>query len=286
MIVARDPETLRRVLARVSRRRLAGRGVGFVPTMGSLHPGHEALIRRCRARCKTTVVSIYVNPLQFESSRDFRRYPRTLARDLNVLRRLGVDIAYCPADGAFFSAAKIRVAERRVSSMLEGAVRPGHFEGVLTIVAKLFLHVKPDDAFFGEKDFQQLWLIRKMAEELPFGVRIHAAKTVRDPRTGLALSSRNILLSPAARVRASCLYRELIAARSRLTTERRAGVIAREVRRRLARQVDRVNYASIVDAENFQEIQGRLVPGKEYRLLASVRLAGVHLIDNLPIRIS
>lgn len=282
MIIARDPQSLDRALARVRRRR---ESIGFVPTMGALHDGHAALIRECRRQCRVTVVSLYVNPLQFDSLADYRRYPRPLQKDLAFLRRRAVDVAYCPSPGVFPAESGIRLTEQRVSRLYEGKIRPGHFEGVLTIVAKLFLHVRPTHAFFGMKDFQQVWLVNRMLEEYPMGVRLVPVPTVRDTLTGLACSSRNMFLGKSARARAGWIYPALIETRAMSIRDARShpAALVDHVRRVLRSRGIRVEYAAIVDARDFSSPRGRLSSRGSYRLLVAVRIGGIHLIDNMPV---
>jgi pantoate--beta-alanine ligase len=186
-----------------------GRRVGFVPTMGFLHEGHLALVDRARARTERVVVSSFVNPLQFGPQEDFTRYPRDPTRDRELVRTRGVDCLFEPTTDALYPVPPIvRVAPGPKGDVLEGAARPGHFAGVLTVVAKLFHIVAPDLAVFGRKDFQQAVLIRQMAQDLDFGVEIDVAPTVRE-LDGLALSSRNTYLSPDDRRAALALSRAL-----------------------------------------------------------------------------
>jgi pantoate--beta-alanine ligase len=181
----------------------------FVPTMGNLHEGHLALVRHAQERGDRVLVSIFVNPLQFDRADDLARYPRTLEADAKKLAEAGVDALFCPDAADMYpdgSAVEARVVVSGLSGILEGASRPGHFDGVATVVAKLFNLVQPDVAVFGEKDYQQLLLIRAMVEALNFPVVVDAVPTVRES-DGLALSSRNGRLSDAARQRAPALYR-------------------------------------------------------------------------------
>lgn len=282
MKIVRDPKALDRALTPARRR---GRRIGFVPTMGALHEGHLALVRACRKTCDVTVVSIFVNPIQFETESAFQNYPRSLRRDLRLLGDRHVDVVYCPGARVYPADASLRMTKTRVSRILEGAVRPGHFDGVLTIVAKLFLHVRPARAFFGEKDFQQLWLIRKMVSEFPFGVDIVSVPTVRDPQSGLALSSRNALLSPGSRIKAARLYRAMTEAARLAKIARRVAPVAARVRRAVAAPGIRVRYVAVVRESDFAGMTGRLTPRTPCRLLASIDLEGVHLIDNMPLLI-
>jgi pantoate--beta-alanine ligase len=183
--------------------------LGFVPTMGALHEGHLSLIRRSRAECDRTVVSVFVNATQFNDPRDLEAYPRCLADDAEMAEHEGADWVLAPPHGAIYADGyRFRVTEREASAVMEGAHRPGHFDGVLTVVLKLLGIVRPHRAYFGEKDYQQYALIRDMCRALFVGVKIVVCPTVRDP-DGLALSSRNRLLSPAARERAALFPRLL-----------------------------------------------------------------------------
>lgn len=282
MLTVREPNDLDRTLAAARKR---GLSIGFVPTMGSLHEGHEALVLESRRACRLTVVSIFVNPLQFESKTAFHRYPRPLAKDLRKLRAWKADVVYCPAQRSFPSSAGLRVTEKKISGIYEGAVRPGHFEGVLTVVAKLFLQVRPTHAFFGEKDFQQLWLVEKMAEELCIGVRIVAVPTVREYDTGLACSSRNLRLRRSGRFRAGWMYRALVEALLKAQRVRSPSALTGYVRRRLRSQGIRSEYVAIVETRDFSSPRRLLETGVPYRMLVAAKIDGVHLIDNIPLRV-
>jgi pantoate--beta-alanine ligase len=196
-----------RAWARAERAR--GHRLGFVPTMGALHEGHLRLVDRARERADRVVMSIFVNPLQFGPTEDFTRYPRDLARDRELASERGVDCLFVPALEAVYPREPlVRVAPGPMADTLEGAVRPGHFTGVLTVVAKLFHIVEPDIAVFGRKDFQQAMLVRRMVADLDFGIEIDVAPTVRE-LDGLALSSRNAYLSGDERRAALALARAL-----------------------------------------------------------------------------
>ncbi len=182
---------------------LAGHAIGFVPTLGGLHRGHEALLRRSLEENEATVLSVFLNPTQFDRRDDLESYPASFDADRDLARRLGVDVLFCPAmEEIYPSGYRYRVAEAELSKRLCGAHRPGHFDGVLTVVLKLLNLVRPRRAYFGEKDYQQLELVRRMAEDFFLDVEIVACPTVRDAE-GLALSSRNRRLSPEARRRAA-----------------------------------------------------------------------------------
>src|SRR5258707_566265 len=189
--------------------RAKGERVGLVPTMGALHRGHLALVAAARGQCARVVASLFVNPKQFGPREDFAAYPRDEATDLAKFREAGVDLVFAPPVAEMYPpgfASNIRIAE--VSESLEGAHRPGHFDGVATVVAKLLLQCLPDAAFFGEKDYQQLMVVRRLARDLDMPIRIEGVATVREP-DGLALSSRNAYLSPEERRIAPVLYRVL-----------------------------------------------------------------------------
>jgi pantoate--beta-alanine ligase len=259
--------------------------LAFVPTMGNLHAGHLALARRARERGDRVLVSVFVNPLQFERPDDLAAYPRTLEADAQKLAELGVDALFCPDAGEMYPEGPglgARVTIPRISSILEGASRPGHFDGVATVVAKLFNLVQPDVAVFGEKDFQQLRLIEAMVAALDFPVVIDALPTVR-AADGLALSSRNSRLSAEARARAPELYRSLqdVVATCRSEPDCRPGTFSEPIAAatdRLRRAGFRLDYFSVRRADDLEEPQ----PGNtDLVLLAAAWLDGVRLIDNL-----
>ena len=235
---------------------VAGRSVGFVPTMGALHRGHTSLVERCRAENDIAVVSIFVNPSQFNDAKDLERYPRTLDADLKLLESLGTDEVLVPSASEMYpNGYRFRVVEPGCDPVMEGAYRPGFLEGVMTVVLKLLNLVRADRAYFGEKDFQQLRTVTAMAREFFVSTRIVACPTVRE-ESGLAMSSRNTLLSPEARARAPHLFRVLTAAAS-----------PAEARAQLEQQGFGVEYV--------EEDWGRR--------LAAAFLDGIRLIDNVSI---
>jgi pantoate--beta-alanine ligase len=198
---------------RERRRGLTGRGIGFVPTMGALHRGHASLVERCRAENEIVVVSIFVNPSQFNDPKDLERYPQTLEQDLALLERLGADDVIVPrAAEVYPNGYRLRVEPVAGVPSMESAFRPGFLQGVLTVVLKLLNLVRADRAYFGEKDYQQLRAVTGLAEEFFTGTRIVPCPTVRE-ESGLALSSRNALLSPQARDKAAQIVRALTTAR-------------------------------------------------------------------------
>ena len=253
MIVVEDVADL------LGRRRSRGAGeTGFVPTLGALHEGHLALVRRAKAENARAWVSIFVNPAQFNDPGDLERYPRAMEQDLALLEGAGCDLVFVPrADEIYRDGFRYRVIENELSLELEGASRPGHFDGVLTVVLKLLLLTRAERAYFGEKDFQQLQLVEGLVQAFFLDTRIVRCPTVREP-DGLAMSSRNRLLSAAERAQAPALYRALTdSVAARKTPEDAAEALAREG--------FHVDY----------------VADRDGRRLAAVRLGRVRLIDNV-----
>ena len=255
--------------------------VGLVPTMGNLHAGHVALVRACRAECGTVVVSIFVNPTQFGPSEDFQSYPRTLDADLAQLEQEQVDVSFVPGVEEMYppgAASPVSISVPALAETLCGASRPGHFDGVATVVAKLFNIVAPQQAFFGEKDWQQLTVIRAVANALNMAVRVVGVPTVRAP-SGLALSSRNAYLSAAEREQAAAIYRCLCTAAAAVRGgERDYAALEAKGCRELANAGLAPEYVAVRDAERL------LPPSAEtttLRILAAARLGGARLIDNV-----
>jgi pantoate--beta-alanine ligase len=277
MNVTRDIPATR---AAVAAARQARRTIGFVPTMGALHAGHISLIEAARRDGTFVVVSIFVNPTQFGPNEDYTRYPRDEAGDLEKCRAAGADLVFIPtAEVMYASDAATTVHVARLTETLCGPCRPGHFDGVATVVTKLFNIVQPDRAYFGQKDAQQLAVIRRMTRDLNFPIEIVGCPTVREP-DGLAMSSRNLLLSPDERRRAPALYRALCAARDRiLRGERDSQVILAEMHGILATiNPTRVDYVSIVDADSLQPV-ARI--DRPVLIALAVRLGATRLIDNV-----
>jgi len=253
--------------------------VGFVPTMGALHEGHLSLVRIARAEAATVVVSIFVNPLQFGPSEDLAKYPRTLEADLALLRKEGVDAVFAPAAAEFYPpgfATTVHVAD--VSEGGEGAVRPGHFVGVATVVAKLFHAVGPDVAVFGRKDLQQAAVVRRMIEDLAFPVRLVVAPVSRE-EDGLARSSRNVYLSADERRTAAAFPRALFSAARRIEGGEPVPAAQDRARRELEEAGFAVDYAEVVDPVTMRPTGS--APGAA--LAAAVRLGKIRLLDNVSI---
>jgi pantoate--beta-alanine ligase len=275
--VVRTIADLRAVLTSA---RLERRDVGFVPTMGYLHEGHRSLMREAAARNDTTVVSVFVNPLQFAPTEDLDRYPRDLDRDVQMATDEGVQCVFAPSQQEMYPArimTSVHVAG--VSEPLEGASRPSHFAGVATVVSKLFAIVGPCRAYFGEKDFQQLAVIRRLVFDLSLPIEVVGCPTIREP-DGLALSSRNVNLTEDARRAAPVLLRALQAGRHAIEEGERD---AMEVRRAMRAVIDSeplvdLDYAEVVDESTFvipTPLAGTL------RLLIAARLPHARLIDNI-----
>lgn len=276
-------EMLRTALADLRR---DGARIALVPTMGALHEGHLALVRAARARCDHVVASIFVNPRQFGPSEDFDAYPRQLAEDAALLAAEGTALLWAPDVTAMYPhgfATTVSVAG--VSEGLCGAARPGHFDGVATVVLKLFNQVAPDMAFFGEKDFQQLAVIRAMARDLdltrPHVDAIIGVPTVREA-DGLAMSSRNRYLTPAQRAAAAALPRAMAAAVSAIEGGAKvAGALARLEAELTAAGFARIDYASLADAATLAPLEA--LGARPARLLVAARIGTTRLIDNLPV---
>lgn len=259
--------------------------VGVVMTLGALHDGHLALMRAARRRARTVIVTVFVNPLQFGPNEDFARYPRTLEQDLKLCEQAEVDLVFAPAVEEVYPGGEpqVRITPGPMGEVLEGAHRPGHFGGMLTVVNKLINLTAPDYAFFGEKDAQQLALIRRMALDLNLPVEILGVPTVREP-DGLALSSRNRFLTAEARHSALHLSRALAAgAAQREAVEIRAAALDVLAAGAAAEPPVELDYLALVDPADFTEV------GDGYRgsavLAVAAKVGATRLIDNLPLRI-
>lgn len=282
MQIAEQLDPLRSALAQLRRQG----PVALVPTMGALHQGHLALVREARAQAAHVVVSIFVNPRQFGANEDLGTYPRQLEADCALLAAEGVSLVWAPGAAVMYPQGyATNVAVSGVSGGLCGAARPGHFDGVATVVLKLFNQVQPDLAFFGEKDWQQLAVIRRMAGDLdltqPHREAIHAVATVREA-DGLALSSRNAYLSPENRRRAAALPAAMRAAIAALGS---GADLAEELARLQAALLmagfDSVDYAEVRDAVTLEPVTAPSAGGA--RLLVAARIGGTRLIDNMPV---
>ena len=272
-------KTIDEVRRAVRHARARGEDIGFVPTMGALHEGHLSLVRAAKHRCRAVVVSIFVNPAQFAPNEDFSKYPRTLEKDSEQLLREGVDILFVPsATEMYDSSPTVWVDVEGLSDRNEGRVRPGHFRGVATVVAKLFNIVQPDVAFFGQKDAAQLAVIRRMVRELRYPVEIVGCPIVREA-DGLAMSSRNVYLSSDERKQAAVLSRALRAAEEafrRGATD--ANKLATTVRQELSTEPIGVDYVEVLDPATLWPVDTVLAP----TLVAiAARVGSTRLLDNI-----
>lgn len=277
--------TIARLRSRLAPLRRAGRTIGFVPTMGYLHEGHLALMRRAMAENDVAVASIFVNPLQFGPAEDYDRYPRDLDRDRAILDRAGIDFLFAPPPAEMYPAPmRTHVEVPRLGRMLEGEVRPDYFRGVATVVTKLFNVVGPDRAYFGEKDYQQVLLIRQMARDLSMPVEVVPVETIREP-DGVACSSRNVYLDPAQRSAAVRLPRALAEARRRIASgERDPGALEAHLRAFIeAEPLARPEVVVIRDADTLEPIGGAW-PDRVLVLLF-VRFGSTQLLDQAVVEV-
>ena len=265
-VVIRSVATLRELVARWKG---AGEAVGVVPTMGALHAGHLSLVRAAKQDCARVIVTIFVNPKQFNNPADLLKYPRAEATDAALLAPLGVDVIFAPPTGEVYPdgfATSITVAG--ISGPLEGAHRPGHFDGVATVVAKLFGMTQADHAYFGQKDWQQLQVVRRLVADLDLAVKVTGCETIREA-DGLAMSSRNLRLGAAARAKAQALHRAMVPAAMKRA---RADV--------LAAGFDEVEYIELRSAAMLERVNALDMP---VRMLAAASVGGVRLIDNIAV---
>lgn len=257
-----------------------GHSIGFVPTMGSLHEGHLSLVAHSVSQNSHTVVSIFVNPTQFNNPDDLRSYPRDVARDLKLLENAGAQMVFVPGVEEIYpgEVAARPVNLNGVDKPMEGRFRPGHFEGVATVVSRLFEIVKPHRAYFGEKDYQQLMVVREMVKQENIDIEIIGHPIERNSR-GLALSSRNQLLSEADRENATAIWQQLDWARHHIN-DHQPGELQEAITGQLNQSGMEVEYVSIVNEENLQELQ-QWDQAEHARIFVAAYLSGVRLIDNV-----
>lgn len=254
--------------------------VGFVPTMGYLHEGHLMLVKKARQECASVFTSIFVNPAQFGPQEDLAKYPRDLERDFSALENEGVDVVWTPDNNMMYPAGyDTWVNVESISSSLEGEIRPGHFRGVATVVTKLFHVVQPDKAYFGQKDAQQAWIIKKMAKDLNFNIDIHIEPTVREA-DGLAMSSRNVYLNAAERSAAPKLYEGLRKAlraynHNEVNSDQLIGIVTKHLE---TSPLFNVQYVKIVHPESFEPVSTAF---DGCVLLVAAKLGSTRLIDNI-----
>ena len=258
-----------------------GGDVGLVPTMGSLHAGHASLIERAKQENECVIVSVFVNPLQFNKTDDLRKYPQTIAADIELLEKLNVDAVYLPTYADIYPEGDEvqRLSAGIVGESFEGAARPGHFDGMLTVVHRLLQQVNPSHAYFGEKDAQQLCLARQMVDDLDMPVKIIGCDLIRDA-DGLALSSRNVHLSNAARNNALRLYQALTRASEDFSKgERQAKNILSMIHEMLNGTDIKIAYCAVVNDKTFAELNDEVDSGS--RVIIAAEVGGVHLLDNM-----
>ena len=258
-----------------------GESVGLVPTMGALHDGHLSLVAAAKAHCDRVIVTIFVNPKQFNSADDLVGYPRTEEDDARKLARFGIDALYMPgADQIYPAGFATTVSVAGLTEVMDGVCRPGHFDGVATVCSKLFTQSTATDAFFGEKDFQQLQVVRRLVRDLDLPLAIHGCPTIRDI-DGLALSSRNLLLSDRARTLAPRLYEEMEQLAEGLAVGKTfAGLQRAAIDRLAAAGFTRIDY---LDLRADDDLAALDAPTRPARLFAAAWLAGVRLIDNIAV---
>ena len=259
----------------------AGERIGVVPTMGALHDGHLSLVQAAKDTCDRVIVTIFVNPKQFNNPADLENYPRTEEDDARKLARFNVDAVYVPGGDEMYPARfATTVSVDGLTDVMEGAHRPGHFDGVATVVTKLFLQTMASDAFFGEKDFQQLLVVRRMARDLDIPITVHGCPTIREI-DGLAMSSRNLLLSDRARVTAPRLFEEMGALAEGVANGQEFAPLQETAIKRLENAgFKKVEYLEMRAQDDLSQLEA---PTRPARLFAAAHLAGVRLIDNIAI---
>lgn len=259
------------------------KNIGFIPTMGALHEGHLSLIRTSKKECEKTIVSIFVNKLQFGPDEDFKKYPRTLETDLALLKKEKIDVLYIPNPKEMYpQKPSFQINEVNVSQYLEGATRPDFFSGVLMVVLKLFNLIQPTHVYFGQKDIQQLYIIKKMLSELNFPIKMREGKTIRESN-GLALSSRNQYLSKVEKEEASIIYKTLKKSEHLINSGEEINTIKTYIKKRLTNHKMKIDYISIVDIDTFQELN---TLNRRISIVISVAVwfSTIRLIDNVIIQ--
>jgi pantoate--beta-alanine ligase len=276
-------QDIREMQRRASELRLQGRRIAVVPTMGAFHEGHLALMRMARQRADVVIATLFVNPLQFGPNEDYERYPRDWEGDLHKADSVGVNILFAPAVEAMYpNGYQTYVVVTELSRPLEGAIRPGHFRGVTTVVTKLFHLTCPHVAVFGQKDAQQALIIRRMVRDLNFDIEVLIHPIVREP-DGLAMSSRNVYLSAEERAQAPALYRSLRWAEEAIRAgERNPEKVIEGMRRILRREapLGHIDYVAVCDTETLDELV-ELRPGREVLVALAVRFGSTRLLDNV-----
>ena len=269
-----------KILKKYLEQRKKGQKIGFVPTMGALHKGHESLILQSKKRCDVTICSIFVNPTQFNDKADYDNYPKNLDSDLAILKKLSCDIVYCPNKNDIYN--KIEVSKKfqfnGINEILEGQYRPGHFDGVATIVEKLFNIIEPDYAFFGEKDLQQLYVIKQLVKNLNIKTQIIGCPTIRE-NNGVAKSSRNQLISKEDLEKSSIIFKQLQYCKNNFTK-----LSFEKLKKTVIQNIEclnfKIDYFEFIELETFT-IQNNKIEGQQYAACIAVIVSGVRLIDNI-----
>jgi len=277
-------KTIKEVRDIIKKEKSKGKTIGFVPTMGYLHEGHLSLVRRAKEETDFVVVSIFVNPLQFGPKEDFKEYPRDLERDIKLLEEVKADLLFAPeVEEMYPPGYKTYVEVTEITDVLCGASRPGHFKGVTTVVAKLFNIVKPDKAFFGQKDAQQVAVIKKMVKDLNMDLEIVPVPTVRE-EDGLAMSSRNVYLNTEERKAAPILYKSLQRAKELIEKgEKNSTTILKEMEEMISKEpLAKIDYIEIVDGETLKrkdKVEGNIL------IALAVKIGRTRLIDNIQMEV-
>jgi pantoate--beta-alanine ligase len=261
--------------------RLLGKSIGLVPTMGALHEGHIALVKASKQHNTLTVSSIYINPTQFNNPADLEKYPRTLPQDVDRLEKVGCDVLFCPDNHEMYAQKPfLKFDFSHLDKVMEGHFRPGHFSGVALVVSKLFHIVQPDQAYFGQKDFQQFAIIRQLVVDLQFNITLHCIPTLREP-DGLAMSSRNLRLSVDERARAGVFYKALMIARQQLVSGDSIESVKELVAKTVNQQAEtKLEYFELADSINLNLLDN--VSGGERPIMCIAGYIGdIRLIDNM-----
>lgn len=270
-----------RLKAFLKAKRQAGNSIGLVPTMGALHRGHVSLIEASTKQNHITVCSIYVNPSQFNNPEDLLKYPRTLEKDIALLEEAGCDAVFCPSNEEMYpEQSTIMFDFGNLEKVMEGKFRPGHFSGVALVVSKFFNIVGPDNAYFGQKDWQQFAVIKKLVDELKFDLVLHRVATLRE-EDGLAMSSRNLRLTADQRDKAIVLYQSMLHAREALRSGTEIELVKKQVQNNVEKQGVKLEYFEVADSENLNLLKS-VKEGKNQPILCIAGYVGeVRLIDNM-----
>ena len=267
------------VIQLLDKQRVRGNKIGFVPTMGCIHDGHLSLLRAAKDNSDFTVVSIFVNPTQFNDPKDLENYPRVLDEDLKKVKNVGADLVFCPSEEEIYTQKPtLKISFGRLESHLEGANRPGHFNGVGIVICKLFNIVKPDFAFFGQKDYQQVLIIKQLVEDLGFNTKIIMTSIIRE-KDGLAMSSRNTLLNKEERKEASLLFKVLSQIKKEFIEGKPVDEVIEKGRNTIQQSSFELEYLEIRNASNLEPLNGKNFSG-DMIVCVAAKLGSVRLIDN------